>query len=365
MSNKALKIIIYASGIVCFLLFLSVRYLPLFNLFMADKYMEGYWENKPYGELYYFNMINNFKENDMPPYHIKYRFSKDMPSINESDILVFGDSFFDFSRMPTFPERLSWQLNKKVYFERYDIPLKSLARKNYRNKTPKILIFESSERYVSTRFYNAHRYYERWRRESALSRNYKKALSFVFNPNIEKMFNYMLFQSYFTKPVYSALATFKFNKFGYIPKSTPIYTFHKGQPWLFLGESVDEGIRETSFYHQFQPEDIDLYCNNIANLSEKLREHYNLYLIFIVLPSKYTVYHKLVNNHKYNNFIPAIYKGLEERKVPVVKVFNDFMNSDDLMFYPTDTHWTPAGLEIALKKTIQVMDSVKTIHNIP
>lgn len=357
--------VIYASGIICFIWFISVRHIPFFNLFMADKYMEGYWENKPYGELYYFNMIDNFKEKSLPPYRVKYRFSKEMPSVTASDILIFGDSFFDFSRMPTFPERLSWQLNKKVYFERFDVPLKSLARKNYKNNTPKILIYESSERYVSTRFYNTHRYYEMWRPESWLSRSYKKTIDIVFNPNSEKMYNYMLFQSYITKPVYSRLATFKFNTFGYIPKSTPIYTFHEGQPWLFLGESVDEGLRETSFYHQFQPEDIDLYCNNIADLSEKLREHYNLHMIFIVLPSKYTVYHKLINDHRYNNFIPTLYKELEERNIPVVKVFDEYMNSEELIFYPTDTHWTPAGLEIALKKTLQVIDSVKQVRKIP
>jgi hypothetical protein len=343
----------------------AVRHFPLLNFFMAEKYMEGYWENKRYGELYYFNMIDNFKEYNLPPYRIKYRFSKDMPSMHESDILIFGDSFFDFSRMPTFPERLGWELNKKVYYERYDVPLKSLAQKEYKNKEPKFLIFETSERYVHTRFANTHRYYEIWRDRSYFGQLYDKTLRIAFNPHSEKMYNYMLYQSYITKPVYSAIATFKFNTFGYIPRSTPMYTFHNGQPWLFLGESVEKTNKETSFYHQFQPEDIDLYCDNIADLAGKLREHYNLHLIFIVLPTKYTVYHKLLNNHKYHNLIPSLYKELEERNIPVVKVFDEYMNSDELIFYPTDTHWTPTGLEIALKKTLEVIDSVKMVRKIP
>lgn len=364
MSDNLLKILIYALGTICLVLFVAVRYLPLFNLFMADKFIEGYWENKPYGELYYFNMIDNFKEKGLPPYRTKYRFSKKMPSIHESDILIYGDSFFDFSRMTTFPERLARELKNKVYFEKYDIPLKSLARKKYNNLDPKILIFETSERYVSVRFTKTHKYYGNWKGESRLSRLYSAILNIILFPKSEQMYNYMLYQSYITKPVYSAIATFKFKSFGYIPRSTPLYTFHNNQPWLFLGESVEHEKKETSFYHHFQPEEIDLFCNNIADLSEKLKKYYNLHLIFIVLPSKYTIYHKLLNNHKYNNLIPALYKELEERNIPVVKVFDEYMKSDQLLFYPTDTHWTPAGLEIALKKTIEVIDSVKHARGI-
>ncbi|NJK95978.1 MAG: hypothetical protein HC905_14620 [Bacteroidales bacterium] len=82
-------------------------------------------------------------------------------------------------------------------------------------------------------------------------------------------------------------------------------------------------------------------------------------MIFLAVPSKYTIYHKLLNNDLYNNFLPRLYKELESRKIPVVKLLDHYQKSDELLYYPTDAHWTQAGLDIALKKTLMVIDSVK------
>ncbi|NJK95979.1 MAG: hypothetical protein HC905_14625 [Bacteroidales bacterium] len=101
---------------------------------MTEKQIDGYWENKKYGEFYYFNMIHDFREYNLPPCNVKYRFTERFPSLEESEILTFGDSFFDFSRMVTFPERLGKELNAKVYYERYDLPLRSLGIKRYKKR---------------------------------------------------------------------------------------------------------------------------------------------------------------------------------------------------------------------------------------
>ena len=118
MSEKALRWIINIAGIVCLYVFLAIRILPLFNGILLEKYIPEYWENTKWGELYYFNMIRHFREKNLPKYRIKYRFTKKNPKVSNADILAFGDSFLDFSRMTTFPEQLSDSLNKKVFYAR-------------------------------------------------------------------------------------------------------------------------------------------------------------------------------------------------------------------------------------------------------
>ena len=157
MSEKALKIIIYISGVVCLYAFLAIRIEPLFNFVLKEKVIPEYWENTKYGELYYFNFIKHFREKGLPPHDEKYRFSEKHPSLEEADIYLFGDSFFDFTRMTTFPERLGDTLGMQTYYARYDRPLEYLAENNFENDQEKILLYESAERYIPTRFTQAHR----------------------------------------------------------------------------------------------------------------------------------------------------------------------------------------------------------------
>ena len=80
----------------------------------------------------------------------------------------------------------------------------------------------------------------------------------------------------------------------------------------------------------------------------------------MAIPSKYTVYHTLVNEDAYNDFLPRLYAGLEARGVPYIPLYDDFMQAkvEGWIYYGTDTHWTPKGLDIALEKTLDVLGSL-------
>ena len=85
----------------------------------------------------------------------------------------------------------------------------------------------------------------------------------------------------------------------------------------------------------------------------------------MIIPSKYTIYHRVVNNDKYNNFIPRLYQGLEQRNIPVIRVYEDYTNyverhdMDHPLYYGTDTHWTERGLNMALNNTLE---EIRTIN---
>ena len=113
-------------------------------------------------------------------------------------------------------------------------------------------------------------------------------------------------------------------------------------PWLF--GALQLGHEQGGFYWEAPHEKIVNYCDNIELLSKELRERYNLELVFMIIPSKYTIYHYVVGDDgkKYGNFIPKMYAELKKRNIPVIEVYDEFMaqRKEKLLFYGTDTHWT-------------------------
>ncbi len=362
MSEKALKIIIYISGVVCLYAFLAIRFEPLFNFVLREKVIPEYWENTKYGELYYFNFIKHFREKGLPPHDEKYRFSDEHPELNEADVYLFGDSFFDFTRMTTFPERLGDTLGLKTYYARFDRPLEYLEEHDFRNDEEKILLYESAERYIPTRFTQPHR--ENFPESGNKIKQAVKSLfeDVIFLDNTEVLYSTLMMRSYFTTDIYSFISTLKFDVLNYITDLTPKYKLAENQPWLFYYDQLND--EPSSFYYKHSNMEIDTYCDNIKDLADKLYESYKLKMVFMAIPSKYTIYHKLLNDDRYNNFIPRLYAGLEERGIPVVPLYSDYIDNEEVLYYGTDTHWNKKGLNIALDNTIEVFNSlnIKTDH---
>lgn len=352
MKETILKWSIFISGIICFYAFISIRSLPLMNTVLKEKIIPEHWEHTKYGELYNFNRISHFKEK-LPPASEKYRFSSKHPSLEEADIIIFGDSFLDFTRQETFPERLADSTNRKVYFERYDFPLKTFTQKGYSNKEPKLFIYETVERNIARRFYKPHTVKISVDSRSKVRQKGAKYRDFLFYKKSEEMYTKLMKRSYFTTNIYAFISTIKFDLFGFISSLTPKYYLDDDHPWLFNDKQLND--KNTSFYYQHTQEEIDTYCDNIVDLANKLKKQYNLDFVFLPIPNKYTIYHHLINDDPYNNLLPLVYEGLDKRGIKVVKFLDEFINSEKILFYGTDTHWNKEGVDIALKKTIEIL----------
>ncbi|MBA7533952.1 hypothetical protein ES705_26198 [subsurface metagenome] len=85
--------------------------------------------------------------------------------------------------------------------------------------------------------------------------------------------------------------------------------------------------------------------------------------LFIAIPNKYTVCHSLINDDEYNELLPRINDCLEKKGVSVVRLYDDFMNSDKILFYGTDTHWNKNGVDIALSKTLEMLNKGGELRN--
>ncbi|MCK5136597.1 MAG: hypothetical protein KAR19_12465 [Bacteroidales bacterium] len=357
MNEKPLKILIYIAGIVCLYAFVAIRIPPLFNAVLKEKIIPEYWENTKYGELYYFNHIRHFREKDLPLHDKKYRFSEKHPSLDKADIFLFGDSFLDFTRMKTFPEMLGDTLNQKAFYARYDRPLQYFAEQQFDNNVEKILLYESAERYIPTRFSETHPKMEITDSRSKVRQHVANVRDFLFLPNADLLYGTLLSRNILTTGIFSFNATLKFDVFKYITDMTPTYYLEGDIPWLFYYDQLNG--EPSSFYYKHSQDEMNMYCDNIADLASKLYEQYKLKMVFMAIPSKYTICHTLMNNDPYNNFIPRLYAGLEERGIPVIHLYEDFRAAEDILYYGTDTHWNFKGLSIAVDNTVEVFESLK------
>lgn len=360
MSEKLLKWIIIAAGIVCLYGFISIRSLPVMNAILAEKMIPEHWDFVDYGELYYFNYVSHFKEN-LPPAQRKYRFSEKHPEVAEADVLMFGDSYLDISRQTTLPERLNDEIGQRVFYHRfmwphYSNPMCLLDEKNYKDGDSRVLIYETVERNIHFKFDEpyGHGICEPTE-ETGLKRVADEMIDLAFPENTEEMYKQVLKRSVFTTRLFGFFATLKFDLFNYISSKTPVYKVGD-QPWLFYQPQVND--EAGSFYYQYSEEEINTYCDNIALLDKLLKEEYNLEMLFMPVPSKYTICHGVVNDDPYNEFLPRIYAGLDKRGVNYVDLYSEFMKHGESIYYGTDTHWNKKGVDVALEKLTGALNSL-------
>ncbi|NOX47221.1 MAG: hypothetical protein GXO89_09620 [Chlorobi bacterium] len=349
MNERLLKYLIYVGGAICLYAFIAVRVEPLYNAVLVEKKEPEHFEFTKYGELYYFSQISHFKE-DLPKPIRKFRYSEKQSKLEDADIVTFGDSFFDFSRVKTVPERLADSLHKKVHAIYSFYPFNYFNHIGYKRSSKKVFIYETVERMIPIRFdqpQNSQEELVDWGSPGIA----RKVLDWVFPTNVEERLTTLLKGSYFTRPAYSAISTFKFDEFGYISSKTPLYSL-RDKPWLFYYESVNDEV--TGFYYHHSQEEIDKYCDNIATMGKELKEKYNFDFVFCPIPNKYTLYFdKVDKNAKYDEFLPRIFKGLEKRGVDYVDVYDEFIDMDSVLYFGTDSHWNDKGAQIAVDKIIE------------
>lgn len=355
MKEKLLRITIYILGFISLYAFIAVRAFPLMNTVLNEKMDQETQDFNRYGDLYYFSCIKDFRE-DFPPKVRKYRHSGDNPEISQADILTYGDSFFDMIFVTSLPERLSEKLNKKVYSYVTQDPTQAnpfclLESSRYnRSDSTKLFVYETVERNIHEKFHNEYTTTTcQISEEKGSSAVFNKLINLVFRRNSENLYEVMLKQSYFTNKIYSAVASVKFDLFGYISTLTARYKTGE-KPWLFYKKEY--GNERGCFYYNYTDEEIEKYADNIARMRDNLLDQYNLKLVFMPIPNKYTLYHKLINDDQYNGFLPKLYIALEKRNVCYINLYDEFTKRTDALYYGTDTHWNSKGIDLALDLTL-------------
>jgi hypothetical protein len=360
MSEKLLKFIIYISGIVCLYAFLGVRILPMFNQVLVENRLPEYFEFTKYGEQYYSGYIMHFRE-ELPAPVDKYRLSDRNAALYNCDLIAFGDSFFDFSRQKTVAERLHDSLGIRVHsmvgfnLAKDWYPLIYLTEKGYQKSERKFIVYQVVERNIHNRFIEPHELHWKGSQTTTAGRfaPLVKVKDLIFNDKSEELYNLLLKGSYLTTGLYTLIATLKFDLFGYMASQTPVYSLDNFEvPMLFWDVTVNDAT--TSFYFVKSDEMIKTYCEHIHDLSVKLSEIYNLEMVFLPVPNKFTLYYKSIRpDDQYDNFIPRLYSAMDEAGINYVNIYDEFMKQEELLYYGTDSHWNEKGVDITVSKLLE------------
>jgi hypothetical protein len=217
----------------------------------------------------------------------------------------------------------------------------------------KYIIYETIERNVHVKFDKPYEV-------SCVPQKIKKTATsqvrdFVFKNNSEKLYATLLKRGYIFNGIYEFFSSLRFNLFGYISPLTAKYSVTKS-PWLFYEKEF--GNEPGGFSYQYTDDEIERYADNILALSRNMKEAYNLDLIFMPIPNKYTIYHSMINDDQYNNFLPRLYNELDKRHVQYVNLYNEFASSSDTLYYGTDTHWNKKGVDRALRLTLEKLGNM-------
>jgi hypothetical protein len=363
MNEKALKWIMYITGAICLYVYIAIRFEPMFNGLLKEKVVDGYWDKTKYGEMYYFSMIRHFREPGMPPAGEKFEHSDKQASLEDARILTFGDSFFEFSRHKQFPERLAEDFSTGVHYVNNEFPLSYLRENNYADTTPRLLIYERTERYIPLSFEQFHSGEVISQPEGSETRGIlARVKNKLFYDKSEDLYNIVLKRSYPTTALFSFFSTLKFDLFGAISRLTPAYSKNGPESWLFYYDQVND--EKTSYYYRHSEEEIDNICDNMAQLALDLQEQYNLHLVYLPVPAKYTIHHEVMNNDPYNNFLPSLYKGLEERDVKYIELLDDFLKSEERLYYRTDSHWNQAGIDLTYGRFLEYIQGDSVLNSL-
>lgn len=362
MNEKVLRWVINIAGAACLYTFIAIRVSPeMMNSILLHKTYPEYEDSTKYGELFLFSKVFDFKK-ELDPAGRKFRFSSDHASVHEAKILTFGDSNFDHSRYTIIPERLHLDFDVPVYFNRYNAPhwsnvLSILNSYNYQEETPKLVVLESAERYIHTRFYEPQKIIDSKGDQKGMAEIAKSMRDQLFNKKAEYLYTLVLKRSYFTDWLNSAFSTLKFKITGGISSMTPKYYLGE-ENILFYSESIDH------FEYDYSEKEIETICDNIQSLAKELKQQHQMDFIFMAVPEKYTIYHHLITNEQYHDFLPRIHEGLKKRGVAYIDVYSEYMRNNKSQLYPSnDSHWNQKGLDIAYDLLVDhIEDNSKDYH---
>ena len=363
---KALLWTIRTCGLASLIVFVLVkgrninpRYLGISSLLQRMCPQEDWLR---YGNLYGQTQIAQFKIL-LPDEKGPALVSAPSADADKPRVFVLGDSFMTFRRgHETYVQSLSERLHEPIHFEALKFPRPACFRrlpKPLDKSRKQLVIMERTESGLLGMFSDVKecpsQTVEDVRSTRSLSAFVSRLFDLVFADD-EQGFRAIFAFSRLTRPVAEALFTLRFSLFGAISEQCPVYSLNP--PFLFLRQETDHDL-PSSFYQRHDDALIGRLADNIVKVRDALKPDANTEFVFMPVPGKYTVYHVLLNNDPYDRFLPRLCDAVERKGVRTVRLYEKFAAEPGFTFYPTDSHWTPRGNEIALDETMKVLHDLR------
>lgn len=289
-----------------------------------------------YGDLYALSGLSDFK------FPIPVVNFTSTTTLDEADIITLGDSFFQAKfESKSVPDLLADNLKLKV-FDSHEIlgnPLVYLTEHNYQKGKPKIVIVETVERYAAKRMVSYNEKIITDKKSEIKQKINDSAYEIFDQTNVNYFFKYNIFLN----PIWLWLNNFEFKTLGITNHNITRYSTNP--PMLFYSEEVDFDTDQHLYDHP------EVYIQNLKNLKDTLKKKYNLDMIYVIIPNKYTIYNYLDKNGSYNNFLPKIQSEFSKNNIDYIdlySIYNQYLKTANAkpLYYPNETHFTAVAKEI-------------------
>ncbi len=303
------------------------------------------------GDLYRLCEVDRFKE--------RLRVVTPAPTVplDRAEIVTMGDSFFNSSlESDLFANELARRGGDAVhnvplteFFEPCSYPLAYLGSIGYRPNRRRILILESVERSSLERT-------AKYASAASTSVNRLNALAFkvLKNNDVEYFFKNNLV----TYPAIKWLKNARFDWFGITDRAVGAYAL---RPDMLFYQ------RDMEFAAAPKPDAVlDGAADRVARLAATLRQRYDLDLLYVVIPDKYSVYRDyLPRGGTYDRYIPRLVERLRSRGVHAVDLYTAYeekrRSSREPLYYVSDTHYTAAGKAVAVDACLREIAAMSPV----
>jgi hypothetical protein len=302
-----------------------------------------------YGDLYELSKLIRFKDK------LFVNHESINSEIEDAEIITMGDSFLEVNYVtPKVATELAKRTVKKVhhvkredFLKANDNPLAYLKKIGYKKGEKKYLVLETAERYALERSVN---YFNDIITPPDYSPTQWQKTNRIKNFIEPAYLQYFFYNNWIISPLNVLGKNFRFEVLGEIPASTPVYI--EKPKMLFFNEDIDFNKRTIG------QEYIDMMANNVRILRDTLRDKYNIELIYVLMPTKYSIYGKYDKGYTaYNNFIPRAYSSLIKHNINTFDLYTIYMKQEnidtDLLYYKGDSHFTPRAKNLLLDQLIK------------
>jgi hypothetical protein len=180
---------------------------------------------------------------------------------------------------------------------------------------------------------------------------FTRVANIIFNKELSRNIELLCFDDKAFTPFKELKATLNYRLFNRVVKEVAVSTDEKR---LFLNMSVDTASRQSAF-RSLSNKQVNAVIGQLANSDRHYKAMGFSKVLLAVIPNAVSVYDK--HRGPYNRLLEKVEA---QTSLPVISLYADYQKSKSNLFYLSDAHWNPEGLDIwlatanrALQDTVQ------------
>ena len=184
--------------------------------------------------------------------------------------------------------------------------------------------------------------------QKALVSTFDRLCNIIFNKDLSHNLELILFDNTGATPFKEVKASLNYSLFGRVTREVAVSSDKKR---LFLNITVDTASKQSAFRAKTSLE--IKYINKNLGIARDYYRSIGFKNIFLsIIPNAVSVYDE--KRMHYNHLLEHIE---QHSPMPVISVMDIFITDKRNLFYRSDAHWNPVGLDIWVSQTDKVLTS--------